>query len=153
MTIYFYKVDRPYGYFSNFSLHPICLAGTKWPTVEHYYQAHKFLGSEFAYLMAEIQAADTPEAAAAIGRIPTHTPSNDWPERKLAVMYAAVRQKFHSYDDLRALLLATGEAEIIEDSPVDSFWGCGADRSGCNHLGKIIMQIRQEIRQTTDSNT
>jgi N-glycosidase YbiA len=153
MTIYFYKVDRPYGYFSNFSLHPIYLDGIKWPTVEHYYQAHKFLGSEFAYLMAEIQAADTPEAAAAIGRIPTHIPSIDWPERKLAVMYAAVRQKFHSYDDLRALLLATGEAEIIEDSTVDSFWGCGVDRSGSNHLGQIIMQVRQEIRQETTANT
>jgi N-glycosidase YbiA len=50
-------------------------------------------------------------------------------------------------------LLATGEAEIIEDSTVDSFWGCGVDRSGCNHLGQIIMQVRQEIRQETTANT
>jgi N-glycosidase YbiA len=157
MTIYFYKVDQPYGYFSNFSLHPICLASPTgqdwWPTVEHYYQAHKFLGGEFAYLMAKIQVADTPEAAAAIGRFPTHLPSNDWSDRKLAVMFTAVRQKFYSYDELRALLLATGETEIIENSPVDSFWGCGADRSGHNHLGQIIMEIRQEIRQATVTNT
>jgi N-glycosidase YbiA len=143
-TIYFYKVDRPYGYFSNFSLHAIELDNQHWPTVEHYYQAQKFVGSEMEYLITKIRLATTPELAASIGREPSHFPSEDWPQRKLAVMEKALRQKFSIHLDLRQLLLATGTATIIEDSPVDYFWGCGLDRSGFNHLGRILMQIRTE---------
>jgi N-glycosidase YbiA len=149
-NIYFYKVDRPYGYFSNFSLHAIELDGQHWPTVEHYYQAQKFMGSEFEYLMTKIRSATTPELAAAIGRERHHLPSTDWPQRKLAVMEKALRQKFNTHPDLRQLLLDTGTATIIEDSPLDYFWGCGLERSGSNHLGRILMQIRAEnaSRQT-----
>lgn len=143
-TIYFYKVDRPYGYFSNFSLHSIELDNHYWLTAEHYYQAQKFVGSEMEYLMDKIRSAATPELAASIGRSPSHCTSDDWPQRKLAVMGKALRQKFDTHLDLRQLLLATGTATIIEDSPVDYFWGCGLDRSGQNHLGRILMQIRTE---------
>jgi N-glycosidase YbiA len=144
MTIYFYKVDRPYGYLSNFSPHPIDLDGDHWPTVEHYYQAQKFVGSSFEQLIPTIRSAATPELAAAIGRDPCHLPSTDWPQRKLAVMYKAVSQKFTTHQNLQALLRATGNTEIVEDSPSDCFWGCGVDRSGQNHLGKILMRIRTE---------
>jgi N-glycosidase YbiA len=143
-TIYFYKVDRPYGYFSNFSPHAIDLDGQHWPTVEHYYQAQKFLGSEFEYLIAKIRSAPTPELAAEIGRKYSHLPSTDWPQRKLAVMEKALRQKFTAHLELRQFLSDTETATIIEDSPIDYFWGCGLDRSGKNHLGEILMQIRAE---------
>jgi N-glycosidase YbiA len=151
MTIYFYKADRPYGYLSNFSPHSIEMAGFTWPTVEHYYQAQKFVGTEFTELCAQIRAAATPESAAAIGRNPLYSPSWDWPQRKSKVMYVAVGQKFTTHLDLRALLLATGEQEIVENSPVDYFWGCGADKSGCNYLGKILMQVRAELRSRAAS--
>jgi N-glycosidase YbiA len=141
-TIYFYKVDRPHGYLSNFSLHPIALDGYCWPTVEHYYQAQKFTGTEFSWLDTKIRTAATPEAAAAIGRCADYCPSADWPDRKLRVMERAVLTKFNGHPELRQLLLATGSAPIVEDSPVDYFWGCGVDRSGLNHLGKILMGVR-----------
>lgn len=146
MTIYFYKADRPYGCFSNFSPHPIQMAGSEWPTVEHYYQSRKFLGTGWEHLIPEIQAAPTPEIAAAIGRQPHHRPRNHWNRDKQGVMYAAVQQKFHTHPDLQTILLATGTEEIVEDSPVDYFWGCGQDRSGANHLGQILMRIRTELQ-------
>jgi N-glycosidase YbiA len=145
MTIYFYKADQPYGCFSNFSLHPIYLATTPWPTVEHYYQSRKFVGTEFAYLIPKIQAAATPEEAAAIGRDQIHLPHPRWGEQKCSVMYMAVQQKFFAHADLQLVLLGTGDREIVEDSPVDYFWGCGADRSGNNHLGQILMRIRSDL--------
>ena len=145
--IYFYKVDGSYGCFSNFSPHPIELAGTTWATVEHYYQAHKFLGTDFEYLMAEIQAAATPELAAKIGRTPDYQPHPDWCLYKREVMYRAVWQKFNTHADIRQILLSTSDTQIIEDSPVDYFWGCGIDRTGKNHLGQILMQVRSQLRQ------
>lgn len=61
MTIYFYKVWQPYGCFSNFSPHGIQIRGTYWPTVEHYYQAQKFVTSIDAVIIPVIHSAPTPE--------------------------------------------------------------------------------------------
>ena len=145
LIIYFYKVDAPYGCFSNFSPHSIELGGKSWATVEHYYQAHKFERTKFEYLMAEIQAASTPELAAKIGRTPAHQPRADWDLHKCEIMYRAISQKFSSHLDVQQTLLDTLDAEIVEDSPVDHFWGCGIDRSGQNQLGRILMQVRSEL--------
>jgi N-glycosidase YbiA len=146
LIIYFYKVDAPYGCFSNFSPHSIELDGESWATVEHYYQAHKFEGTKFEYLMAEIQAAPTPELAAKIGRDPAHQPHADWDLHKCEIMYRAIWQKFSSHPDIQQVLLDTLNTEIVEDSHVDYFWGCGIDRSGQNQLGRILMQVRSELR-------
>jgi N-glycosidase YbiA len=147
LSIYFYQVDAPYGCFSNFSAHSIELADKNWATVEHYYQAHKFQGTKFEYLMAEIQAAPTPELAAKIGRNPEHQPHPDWNLRKCELMYRAVWQKFSQHLDIQQILLSTLDAEIIEDSPVDYFWGCGIDRTGTNQLGRILMQVRTDLKR------
>jgi N-glycosidase YbiA len=141
--IYFYKADGPYGCFSNFSFHAIELNGRLWPTVEHYYQAQKFIGTKQAWVLIDrIWHSPTPEEAAAIGRNPEYPLRADWHDAKWEIMYAGVYQKIITHGDVRDVLLATAEQEIIEDSPVDYYWGCGADRSGANHLGRILMQIR-----------
>jgi ribA/ribD-fused uncharacterized protein len=61
-------------------------------------------------------------------------------------MYRAVRRKFELHPELRELLLATGEEDIAESAPADYYWGVGRDGTGQNRLGKIIMQIRSELR-------
>lgn len=146
MIIYFYKVNAPYGCFSNFSPHSIELDGKIWATVEHYYQAHKFEGTKFEYLISLIQSAPTPEYATKIGRNPKYQTRADWDLYKCQIMYRAIWQKFSSHLDVRQTLLDTLDAKIVEDSPVDYFWGCGIDRSGQNQLGKTLMQVRSELR-------
>ncbi|MDJ0737236.1 MAG: NADAR domain-containing protein [Nostocaceae cyanobacterium] len=147
MTIYFYKAWQPYGCFSNFSAHGIRMEGTDWSTVEHYYQAQKFVGTAYELIIPQIHAAETPEAAAALGRCSSRQVRCDWEEVKIEVMQAAVLQKFLTHSDIREVLLSTGDEELVEDSPRDYFWGCGADQSGQNHLGKILMNIRKQLRQ------
>jgi ribA/ribD-fused uncharacterized protein len=146
MTIYFYKVSQPYGCFSNFSPHGIDIEGTYWPTVEHYYQAQKFVGSSDAPIIPLIHAADTPEQAAALGRCHTYCPRLDWELVKTQVMQMAVLKKFITHPEIREILLLTGDEMLIENSPTDYFWGCGAERTGKNHLGRILMSVRAEIR-------
>ncbi len=150
MTIYFYKVDAPFGCFSNFSPHPIVIDDKTWSTVEHYYQAQKFLGSPHPELMAVIHQVETPEAAAAIGRDRQRILRPDWETVKTQVMHRAVLKKFLTHPEIQEILLATGETLIVEDSPTDYFWGCGADKTGKNHLGKILMRVRQQIRDRQD---
>ncbi|WP_404789992.1 NADAR family protein [Altericista sp. CCNU0014] len=147
MTIFFYKVCEPYGCFSNFSPHSIWLGGTLWPTAEHYYQAQKFVGTVDRHLCQQICNAESPEMAAAIGRNPKHTVRCNWDTLKAAVMYDAVSTKFASHPDLAEVLLKTGQELIIEDSPTDSYWGCGADGLGQNQLGKVLMRVRQELQR------
>ncbi|MEO1431561.1 MAG: NADAR domain-containing protein [Cyanobacteria bacterium J06633_8] len=146
MTIYFYKVWQPYGCFSNFSLHSIEMQNTLWQTVEHYYQAQKFVGSTDEEIIPIIHQASTPEEAAALGRCSSRQIRSDWELVKTQIMREAVRNKFLAHHDIREILLSTGDNLLVEDSPRDYFWGCGANKTGQNHLGQILMSVREELR-------
>ena len=70
----------------------------------------------------------------------------DWDQVKRQVMKECVLAKFLQHKDLRDQLIATGDEVLIEDSPIDYYWGCGADDSGQNVLGQVLMEVRQELR-------
>lgn len=148
MTIDFYKADRPYGCFSNFSPHSVELRGHHWPTAEHFYQAHKLVGTPHEADMDLIRLAATPEQAAALGRHPTRPTRPDWDAVKRSIMYAAVWAKFSTHGDIRAVLLGTGHEPLVEASPTDYYWGCGRDRTGQNHLGRTLMAVRDRLRRS-----
>ena len=61
-------------------------------------------------------------------------------------MLAALRAKFTQHDELKAVLLGTGDAELVEHTANDRYWGDGGDGSGKNRLGALLMQVRAEIR-------
>jgi N-glycosidase YbiA len=147
MAIFFYKVDELYGCFSNFSPHGFQSQGQTWMTVEHYYQAQKFVGTCDRHLCQLIQQVATPIEAATLGRRSGYQIRPDWEQTKTQVMYAAVLTKFQTHLDIQTVLLATGDQLIIEDSPVDAYWGCGPDGLGQNQLGKTLMNVRQSLRQ------
>ena len=70
----------------------------------------------------------------------------DWEEVKVAVMTAAVWAKFTQHEDLRSVLVGTGDALLVEFSKKDHFWGNGGDGSGRNMLGHVLMKVRSELR-------
>ncbi len=61
-------------------------------------------------------------------------------------MLRAVRIKFLPHEVPRDLLLSTGEAQIFETAPLDTYWRCRPDGLGRNTLGKILMLVREELR-------
>jgi ribA/ribD-fused uncharacterized protein len=61
-------------------------------------------------------------------------------------MRRALVAKFKNIESMKNLLLFTGTAEIVEYSNKDYFWGRGRDGAGYNMLGKILMELREEIR-------
>lgn len=143
-TIYFYvEREQPYGCFSNFSAHGFVLDELYWPTSEHYFQAQKFVGTPY---VEKIRQRKTPKDAANLGRDRTLPLRSDWELVKDDVMQAAVLRKFQTHDDIRAILLDTGEAHLVENSPIDYYWGCGKDGSGQNKLGQILMAVREILR-------
>lgn len=148
MAIKFYKSTPPHGYLNNFDKNPIFVFGRKWKTVEHAYQAQK-THDQKEY--DAIWKAETPREARNLGQ--TVTLRKDWENVKDSVMKECVRAKFSQHKELQEQLLSTGDEEIIEDSPIDWYWGCGADGKGKNKLGKIIMEIREELRDVKDKET
>jgi hypothetical protein len=143
--IKFYRTNEvPYGLFSNFDTkHPITIDGVKWPTTEHYFQAQKFAGTGH---VEAVRQAPKPRDAADMGRDRSRPLRADWEQVKDDVMRTAVRAKFTQHGDMLALLLNTGDAELIEHTTNDSYWADGGDGSGKNMLGKILMEIREELR-------
>lgn len=145
MPIYFYTDrDRPYGCFSNFSPHGFELDGAWWPTSEHYFQAQKFAGTPHADQIRQVK---TPKDAARMGRDRKRPLRPDWQQVKDDIMRRGVLSKFETHADIRAVLLSTSDELIVENSPIDYYWGCGADGSGKNMLGQILMEVREILRR------
>jgi len=162
----FYKSWDRYGALSNFSPHSIVAPKSwrgvdavdgddedvEWPTVEHFYQAQKFSGVDAPAArdaMERIRAAASPEEAARIGRTSQkHCPElirADWAAQKEGVMRAALRAKLSGHDAPRALLVGTKGKDVLEDSPHDAIWGVGRDGGGGNLLGKMLVELRDEL--------
>ncbi len=70
----------------------------------------------------------------------------NWDEIKHEIMLEAVTKKFKTHKKLREILLATGDSQLAENSPFDYYWGIGADGSGQNMLGKILMEVREKLK-------
>jgi N-glycosidase YbiA len=142
-TVYFYAQTDPYAEFSNFAPYGVAMEGVWWPTVEHYFQAQKF--EDRAY-REKIRRAGRPKEAKALGMTRQLPLRSDWEEVKDGVMLGAVQGKFRTHVKLAALLLSTEDRMIVENAPMDAYWGCGPDGSGLNKLGNILMQVRNELR-------
>lgn len=158
--IHFYKRDRPeFGFLSNFFVSPIVIDDVRWPHTEAYYQAQKSLNPEYH---AEILRYEKPSWSKYVGDSRICHPQiaekswflkhpedlrKDWDDIKLEVMRTALKAKFSQSNDLRNRLIQTDDAQIIEDSDSDAFWGWGPDRSGRNCLGVLLMECRAELRK------
>ena len=139
--------EEEYGWIINFSNHPIEILGRRWPTVEHYYQCQQF--SEYPEVAAKILAAKEALEAKQISDDPANRPyvRKDWKKIRERVMLEGLWAKVRQHPDVALKLLATGDKKIVEDSPIDSFWGCGKDGKGQNRLGEMWMEIRAALRK------
>jgi N-glycosidase YbiA len=142
MHIPFYGTKEiPYGCFSNFSAHPFTLENQSWRTSEHSFQAMKFL-PHWDHVKA-IHEMPSPMRAAKAGRSRARPLREDWERVKDDLMLA----KFEQNPEIAAILLSTGEEELIENTTKDHSWGIGSSGTGLNMLGKILMETRGKIRE------
>lgn len=144
--IYFYSKHREHYGFTNFSPHPVEYLGKRYPTSEHLFQALKFVHRP--NLMEHIRTCDPrPSMALSEARRFNQESRSDWGKENITAMDTALYYKFTQNRRLRRELLGTGEAELIEGSYKDSFWGCGPDGKGRNELGKSLMRLRKQLRE------
>lgn len=134
------KIDKftgEYRFLSNFWPSPIYFEGEVYVSVEHAYQAAKTLDPVEREI---IQGLIKPGSAKRAGRKSTIRP--DWEEIKIDIMRGLLMTKF-SWPGEQALLIKTGNAELIEGNWWgDRFWGV-CEGVGENHLGKLLMEVRE----------
>ncbi len=134
--------NGPYRFLSNFWACVAHMDGKSYPSVEHAYQAAKTLDEADRYRIRE-----APTAGTAKRRGRRVTIREDWARIKKRIMLELVMDKFTRDESLKAKLLETGNASLVEDNTWgDTYWGkCNGE--GKNHLGKILMRVRRELRQ------
>ncbi len=128
-----------HSFLSNFYPARVEFDRQTFPSVEHAYQAAKTLVPiERRIFHTGISAGQAKRAGRRV------TLRADWIDVKLPIMLDLLRKKFWD-DDLAQQLLATQDAELVEGNHWgDTFWGvCRGE--GANHLGRLLMQVRQEI--------
>jgi N-glycosidase YbiA len=145
MTIGFYSTQGQYGCFSNFSRHSFWLDEKQWQTSEHYFQAQKFLNTEYYDL---VHKAKTPREAATHGRNRSFPLRQDWQEVKEDAMRKALHAKFTQNKEIKDVLLSTHDQDLVEETTDDYYWGCGTDRTGKNRLGVLLVELRNKLIQS-----
>ena len=151
MAIKFYRVHgEKYGCFSNFSPNGYHGQDGKWRhNSEAGFQAQKFAGinnERYEYILS----LKKPSEAAKAGRSRDFKIVSDWENKRDDAMYDELYHKFTSPFNAEALrvLISTGDEELIEDSPIDYYWGIGKNGTGQNKLGKLLMNLREELKAT-----
>lgn len=139
--VFFYEKD--FYMFSNFSSFTVEWRGNLWMTAEHAYQAAKF---EDLSIVKAILEARSAHDAKRIAHANKGVMSSSFAEKKIEIMKSILQAKATQHLYVREVLLSTESREIIEDSPKDSFWGWGPNKDGQNRLGKLWMEVREEVR-------
>lgn len=140
-TISTFKGD--YFFLSNFYVVPVFYQGIRFESSEAAFQAAKCPErmQDFCGL--------NPQMAKRLGRRVALRP--DWEEVKYNVMYQICKAKFLQNPELVKRLIETGDAELVEGNTWgDKVWGV-CNGAGENHLGKVLMRIREELRRAWDN--
>ena len=151
---------------SNFAGVKIVWNGMTFPSTENAYQASKIMSPDVMvdvptsgglvddakvsyWELCQTCSAKVSKAVSTLDVIKDNT-RKDWKQVNLALMYDFNKQKF-TQEPYRSQLIATGDAELQEgNSWGDLFWGVDKQTgAGLNHLGKIIMAIRDELNGKT----
>lgn len=128
-----------YRFLSNFWQVWVIYEKVAYSSTEHAYQAAKSLDVECRKRIAKLS---TSAEAKKAGKTVALRPG--WEQAKLEIMEEILRLKF-AHDDLAAQLVETQGHELIEGNTWgDRYWGV-CRGAGENHLGKLLMKIREEL--------
>ncbi len=135
---------REFDLFDAFSACSVTVFGCLFPTREHAYHFYKF--SDYPQIQDQIARAGSPYEAKAIAHANRDRIRKDWKKLKLPVMEKIMRAQLTQHSIMQEKLFETGDRLLIEDSSTDDFWGRGPNGDGQNHMGKIWMELRNELK-------
>lgn len=129
-----------YFFLSNFYEAPIIFDNVRYRNNEAAFQAQKCIDPEDRKKFSELD----PTTAKKMGR--KIKLRSDWEDVKVGLMRKIVFAKFTQHPNLTVELLNTKDEELVEGNNWgDKVWG-QVNGEGQNLLGKILMEVRDEIR-------
>ena len=156
-AVFFRHPGEPGGWMSNWFRSPFTLDGITFSSMEQYimYRKCRLFGDESR--AAAVLRTDEPGEQRAIGRQMESYQEPVWAGIRQAVALRGLLAKFSQNEALKALLLGTGDAMIVECVGIDSVWSCGfgledeerTDLSrwrGQNILGFALMEVRSALK-------
>ncbi|KAH9846561.1 DUF1768-domain-containing protein [Lenzites betulinus] len=173
--VYFWKPEQEYGWASQWYHAPFAVRLTLpdgeerealFPTAEHWMMGQKALlfGDQAVFeriVPPGVPANPAPhiapaKEAKALGRKVHPFDDAVWVAARERIVLEGTLHKFRQHPALARALLATGERELVEASPMDRIWGVGFGRAraghvsreawGLNLLGKALMEARGVLR-------
>ena len=137
-----------YAFLSNFYAAEVTYEGMTYPTSEAAFQAAKCLNMDDRIPFTETK---NPVVVKRMGK--QVKLRSDWNYVKVGIMEKIVRAKFTAHPELAEQLVATGALPIMEGNNWhDTFWGVdGVTGQGENHLGRILMKVREECGGTGET--
>lgn len=141
------KFNKEHKWLSNFMPCTIVLDGRTYPSVEHAYMSAKSDDIQWKQTCTDenIKPSKIKKMSKDIVLV------DNWESIKVEVMRECLNQKF-SQEPYKTLLLETGDTFIQEGNYWgDTFWGVDLNsNSGENRLGKLIMEIREKLKDQND---
>ena len=139
--------ESGYDFLSNFYPSTVRFEGELYSTVEHAYQASKSTDPKVREI---IRKANGPAEAKKLGQ--GVKIREDWDDVKLLIMKKLITEKF-SNPFLSYRLVGTNDAVLVMGNKWnDKFWGV-CRGVGENWLGKILMEVREELRREIASDS
>lgn len=136
-----------YRFLSNFFPARVFLDGVPYQSVEHAYQAAKATSPHVRELFQSGTAGQAKRKGRGVAL------REDWESVKIDIMRSLLLQKFSldEHPELAELLAATWPKQLVESNDwSDFFWGV-CNGVGENHLGKILMEIRDHVVEAMDA--
>jgi putative DNA methylase len=150
-AVVFLRTKEAFGGLSNMAGgFPLRVNGVRIATSEALYQACRFPHRpEVQRLVIEQTSPMTAKMKTKPYRADTRP---DWDRVRTKIMRWCLRVKLaQNYSTFSRLLLSTGECPIVEESRKDGFWGAkpvdGGRLVGMNVLGRLLMELRKELRE------
>lgn len=158
-VIGFYHENEKYGCFSNWYHAEFDYAGRHYLNVEQYMMYHKVWMFKQYDLADKIMRSTDPAECKKLGRTKfAEFDGKVWDKICYTIVKRGVKAKFIQNPDFLQELLSTGTALLAECSLRDEKWGIGIDIDDPDHqdvskwhgenlLGRILMEVREEIKQ------
>lgn len=139
-----------YIYFSPYTAHAIEINGTIYPTIEHAYQCARYDDQK---IIEEIRKTASPLLAWQMSSKYKHLQNPKFGDNafKRKVMKEMMRLKLLQHREVRDALINSYDQMIVKKivtyPPGDGFWDIGEDGKGENQIGKIWMELREELER------